>query len=146
MKTVREVSRITGVSVRTLHHYDAIGLLKPTQVTEAGYRLYDTASLQRLHAILLLKELQFSLKDIKEILDSPNFERNKALDQQIELLKLKKEHPCGSVEWLVLRTGIDFRLRCMGCGHEVMIPREKLEKRIRRIVRDGIEINPNQKG
>ena len=63
-----------------------------------------------------------------------------------DVLKLKKEHPCGSVEWLVLRTGIDFRLRCMGCGHEVMIPREKLEKRIRRIVRDGIEINPNQKG
>lgn len=63
-----------------------------------------------------------------------------------DVLKLKKEHPCGSVEWLVLRTGVDFRLRCMGCGHEVMIPREKLEKRIRRIVRDGIEINPNQKG
>ena len=63
-----------------------------------------------------------------------------------DVLKLKKEHPCGSVEWLVLRTGIDFRLRCMGCGHVVMIPREKLEKRIRRIVRDGIEINPNQKG
>ena len=63
-----------------------------------------------------------------------------------DVLKLKKEHPCGSVEWLVLRTGIDFRLRCMGCGHAVMIPREKLEKRIRRIVRDGIEINPNQKG
>ena len=63
-----------------------------------------------------------------------------------DVLKLKKEHPCGRVEWLVLRTGIDFRLRCMGCGHEVMIPREKLEKRIRRIVRDGIEINPNQKG
>ena len=63
-----------------------------------------------------------------------------------DVLKLKKEHPCGSAEWLVLRTGIDFRLRCKGCGHEVMITREKLEKRIRRIVREGIEINPNQKG
>ena len=63
-----------------------------------------------------------------------------------DVLKLKKEHPCGSVEWLVLRTGIDFRLRCKGCGHEVMIPREELEKRIRRIIREGSEINPNQKG
>ena len=63
-----------------------------------------------------------------------------------DVLKLKKEHPCGSTEWLVLRTGIDIRLRCKGCGHEVMIPREKLEKRIRRIVREGVEMNPNQKG
>ena len=53
MKSVKEVSRISGVSVRTLHHYDAIGLLKPASVTEAGYRLYDDSSLQRLHAILL---------------------------------------------------------------------------------------------
>ena len=63
-----------------------------------------------------------------------------------DVLKLKKEHPCGSAEWLVLRTGIDFRLQCKGCGHEVMIPREKLEKRIRRILRDGVELNPNQRG
>ena len=83
MKTVNEVSKITGVSVRTLHHYDAIGLLKPAKVTEVGYRLYDTASLQRLHAILLLKELQFSLKDIKEILDAPGFDPMEALQQQI---------------------------------------------------------------
>ena len=63
-----------------------------------------------------------------------------------DVLKLKKEHPCGSTEWLVLRMGIDFRLRCKDCGHEVMIPREKLEKRIRRLLRDGVEMNPNQKG
>ena len=56
MKTVREVSRITGVSVRTLHHYDAIGLLKPTAVTEAGYRLYDDAALERMQSILLFRE------------------------------------------------------------------------------------------
>ncbi|MCI8633598.1 MAG: DUF951 domain-containing protein [Lachnospiraceae bacterium] len=60
-----------------------------------------------------------------------------------DVLLLKKEHPCGSKQWLVLRTGIDFRLRCMGCGHEVMLPREKLEKRVRRILREGSEINPN---
>lgn len=74
MKTVKEVSRITGVSVRTLHHYDAIGLLKPTAVTEAGYRLYDDAALERMQSILLFRELQFPLKDIKRILDAPDFD------------------------------------------------------------------------
>ena len=92
MMTVQEVSRQTGVSVRTLHYYDQIGLLPPRQVTEAGYRLYDEASLERLQHILLYKELQFPLKDIKTILDSPDFDRNRALEQQIELLRLRKEH------------------------------------------------------
>ena len=75
MRTVREVSRLTGVTVRALHHYDAIGLLKPTRVTEAGYRLYDDAALRRLQSILLLRELQFPLKQIKAILDNPGFEQ-----------------------------------------------------------------------
>lgn len=92
MKTVNEVSKLTRVSVRTLHHYDEIGLLKPTSTTEAGYRLYDDTALERLQHILLFRELQFPLKDIKEILDSPSFDRNKALEQQIELLTMKKEH------------------------------------------------------
>ena len=74
MKTVKEVSRISGVSVRTLHHYDAIGLLKPVRVTEAGYRLYDDEALKRLQSILLLRQLQFPLKEIKEILDAPGFD------------------------------------------------------------------------
>ncbi|MGN0432187.1 MAG: MerR family transcriptional regulator [Lachnospiraceae bacterium] len=89
MKTVNEVSKITGVSVRTLHHYDAIGLLKPAKVTDAGYRLYDDTSLIRLQHILLFRELQFPLKEIKEILDSPNFDPSTALTQQIELLELQ---------------------------------------------------------
>ena len=92
MKTVHEVSKLAGISVRTLHHYDAIGLLTPTTTTEAGYRLYDDDALERLQCILFFKELEFPLKNIKEILDSPNFERNKALEQQIELLTMKKEH------------------------------------------------------
>ena len=92
MMTVHEVSKLTGVSVRALHHHDELGLLKPASVTEAGYRLYDEDSLVRLQSILLFRELQFPLKDIGAILDSPTFDRNKALDQQIELLKLKKEH------------------------------------------------------
>ena len=92
MMTVHEVSELTGVSVRALHHYDQLGLLKPAEVTEAGYRLYDEDSLTRLQSILLFRELQFPLKDIGAILDSPSFDRNKALDQQIRLLELQKEH------------------------------------------------------
>lgn len=89
MRTVNEVSKITGVSVRTLHHYDAIGLLKPTRVTEAGYRMYDDAAISRLQSILLFRELQFPLKEIKTILDSPEFDYMEALAQQIELLELQ---------------------------------------------------------
>lgn len=92
MKTVKEVSKQTGVSIRTLHYYDQIGLLAPTEVTKAGYRLYDNTALERLSQILLFRELEFPLKEIKEILDSENFDRTKALEQQIELLTLKKQH------------------------------------------------------
>ena len=91
MLTVHEVSQKTGVSIRALHHYDAMGLLRPTQVTEAGYRLYDDTALERLQQILLFRELQFPLKEIAEIIDSPDFDRKTALDQQIRLLELRKE-------------------------------------------------------
>ncbi len=92
MKTVKEVSRTTGVSVRTLHHYDAIGLLKPTKITGAGYRLYDDAALQRLQTILFFRELEFPLQEIKDILDTPNFDPREALADQIHLLELRKQH------------------------------------------------------
>lgn len=92
MKTVHEISKISGVSIRTLHHYDEIGLLRPSAVTEAGYRLYDDDSLRRLQLILLYRTLEFPLKDIAGILDSPSFDQNKALEQQIHLLTLRKEH------------------------------------------------------
>ena len=91
MKTVKEISRLTGVSVRTLHYYDEIDLLKPTQITASNYRLYDDTALERLHSILLFRELQFSLKDIKVILDSPDFDTKAALCEQIELLELQKK-------------------------------------------------------
>lgn len=91
MKTVNEVSKLTGVSVRTLHHYDAIGLLKPTKLTEAGYRLYDDTALERLQTILLFRELQFSLKEIRTILEKPGFNREQALKQQIKLLELRRK-------------------------------------------------------
>lgn len=92
MMTVNEVSRLTGVSVRTLHYYDEKGLLHPTAVTDACYRLYDDTALERLQQILLFRELEFPLKEIKDILDSDGFDRNKALEQQIELLTLKTKH------------------------------------------------------
>ena len=92
MMTVNEVSKLAGVSIRTLQYYDKIGLLHPTGYTDAGYRLYDDADLERLQHILLFRELEFPLKDIKMIVNSPDFDRSKALEQQIELLRLKKEH------------------------------------------------------
>lgn len=92
MMTVNEVSKLTGVSIRTLQYYDTIGLLPPTEYTEAGYRLYDDTAMERLQQILLFRELEFPLKEIKTIIDAPNFDRNKALEQQIELLTIKKEH------------------------------------------------------
>lgn len=92
MRTVHEVSKLAGVSIRTLHYYDRIGLLRPTETTLSGYRLYDDTALERLQYILLFRELQFPLKDIRKILDSANFDRDKALDQQIALLQLQKEH------------------------------------------------------
>lgn len=90
MKTVTEIANQTGISVRTLHHYDAIGLLKPTKVTEAGYRLYDEDAQEKLYLILLFREIGFPLKEIRGILDAPDFDRNRVLEQQIELLEKKK--------------------------------------------------------
>ena len=92
MNTVNDMVKKTGVSVRTLHHYDAIGLLKPTAVTEAGYRLYDDEALEKLYLILLFREIGFPLKDIRSILDAPDFDRNRILDQQILLLEGKRKH------------------------------------------------------
>ena len=92
MMTVKEVSRLTGVSVRTLQYYDQIGLLHPGTRTEAGYRLYDATTLETLQQILLFRELKFSLKEIAAILQNPHFDREKALEQQIELLTLQKRH------------------------------------------------------
>lgn len=97
MKTVHEVCTLTGLTPRTLHHYDAIGLLKPTAVTEAGYRLYDETALGRLQAILLFRELEFPLKDIKTMLDRPDFDQRQALEQQIRLLELWVEHLTGLI-------------------------------------------------
>lgn len=92
MMIVNEVSRLTGVSIRTLQYYDKIGLLPPADYTEVGYRLYDDETLQKLQIILLFREHEFPLKDIRRIIESPVFDREKALEQQIHILELKKEH------------------------------------------------------
>lgn len=90
--TVNDVSKLSGVSIRALQYYDSIGLLKPSGYSKSGYRLYDDTALERLQQILLFRELEFPLKAIKKILDAPDFDRTKALEQQIELLRLKKDH------------------------------------------------------
>ena len=82
MKSVKEIAKQSGVSVRTLHHYDAIGLLKPTRVTEAGYRYYDDEALERLYLILLFREIGFPLKEIQGILDAPDYDRNRVLSSR----------------------------------------------------------------
>lgn len=91
MRTVKQVSALTGVSVRTLQFYDEIGLLKPTSVTEAGYRLYGGEALEVLQQILFFKELDFPLKEIKAILENPAFDRRAAFAEQRTLIALKRE-------------------------------------------------------
>ena len=90
MRTISQVAELTGVSTRTLQYYDEIGLLKPSELTESGYRLYDDEALQKLQQILFFKELGFKLKEIKEILQKPDFDRIKAFKRQKELLLLKR--------------------------------------------------------
>ena len=89
---IKEFAEFTGVSVRTLHYYDEIGLLKPSYVDEYnGYRFYDEEALLRMQEILFYRELEFSLKSIQAILSSPNYNKTKALQEQKQLLTLKKE-------------------------------------------------------
>ena len=90
--TIGEMSRITGVTIRTLRHYDRIGLLPPEEVTEAGYRMYGEASLQRLHTILLLRETGLPLDSIRRLLDDPYATADRLLALQETLLKMQRTH------------------------------------------------------
>ncbi len=92
MMTVHEISELTGLTIRTLQYYDKIGLLKPATYTDSGYRLYGDTEIERLQDIMLFRELEFPLKDIIKILENPEFDRSKAISQQLEMLKLKREH------------------------------------------------------
>ena len=142
MKTVKEVSTITGISIRTLRYYDEIGLLKPTELTEAGYRLYDNKALQRLQEIMFFKELEFPLADIKKIMEHPNYDREQALLTQKALLEQKRNRLNGIIELITdvmkgvntmnfeafndeeIRKILDHTLECMS--------QESLEKQIQK--------------
>ena len=113
MKTVTQVARLTGCSVRTLHHYDAIGLLKPTQITESGYRLYDDGALERLFLILLFRECGLSLEEIRQMLDGSDRRREEILDTQISLLTAKVQHlrSCIHLANAIKQTGVNHLKR-----------------------------------
>lgn len=91
MRTVKEISDLTGISVRTLHYYDEIGLLDPTEKSEAGYRLYDDKALETLQQILFFREFDIPLKEIKTMMDNPALDRNQILQMQKDMLVMKKE-------------------------------------------------------
>lgn len=91
MRTVKDISEVTGISVRTLHYYDEIGLLKPTSKSDAGYRLYDDKALETLQQILFFREFDIPLKEIKAVIENPALERNQILQVQRRMLVSKKE-------------------------------------------------------
>lgn len=90
MQTISQVAKLAGISTRTLQYYDEIGLLKPSNLTPSGYRLYNDEALQKLQQILFFKELDFKLKDIRDILEKPDFDRTAVFKKQKELLLLKR--------------------------------------------------------
>lgn len=98
MRTVKQVSDLTGISVRMLHYYDQIGLLKPSEITDAGYRLYDDEALETLQQILFFKELDIPLKEVKKIMASDQFDKMQALKNQEKLLILKRNRLNGLIE------------------------------------------------
>jgi DNA-binding transcriptional MerR regulator len=91
MKTISQVAELTGISTRTLQYYDEIGLLKPSELTSSGYRMYNDEVLQKLQQILFFKELDFKLKEINEILQKPDFDKVEAFKKQKKLLCLKRD-------------------------------------------------------
>ena len=91
MRTVKEISELTGISVRTIHYYDEIGLLKPTDKTAAGYRLYDERALEILQQIIFFREFDMPLKKIKAVMDNPSLDRNQILQMQRSMLVAEKK-------------------------------------------------------
>ena len=91
MKTVKEVSQLTGISARTLRYYDEIGLFPPSEKSEAGYRLYDDKALETLQQILFFREFDIPLREIKTVMENPSLDRNRILQMQRKMLVEKKE-------------------------------------------------------
>lgn len=89
--TVKEIAELTGISARTLHYYDEIGLFVPTSKSEAGYRLYDDKALETLQQILFFREFDIPLKEIKAVMENPDLDRNQILQMQRKMLMVKKE-------------------------------------------------------
>ena len=98
MKTVKEVSELTGISIRTLRYYDEIDLLKPAKVTEAGYRLYDESSLKKLRQIMFFRELEVPLSEIKVIMKDSESDNRKILETQKMMLEMKRNRLNGIIE------------------------------------------------
>lgn len=97
-RKINEVAKLTGITVRTLHYYDEIGLLRPSSISTTGYRLYDNNDIKKLQQILFFRELNFSLKEIKEIIKNPNYNKTDALKNQKQLLLLKRKRLDGIIE------------------------------------------------
>lgn len=100
MKTVKEVSELTGISIRTLRYYDEIDLLKPAKVTEAGYRLYDESSLKNLRQIMFFREMEVPLSEIKVIMKDSESDNRKILETQKMMLEIKRNRLNGIIEWI----------------------------------------------
>lgn len=98
MKTVKDMSEISGISIRTLRYYDEIGLLKPTKLTNSGYRLYDNKALEKLQEIMFFRELEIPLNDIKKIMENPNYDKEQVLLDQKRLLERKRNRLNGIIE------------------------------------------------
>ncbi|MDE5802815.1 MAG: MerR family transcriptional regulator [Lachnospiraceae bacterium] len=98
MKTVKDVSKMTGISIRTLRYYDEIGLLKPAKLTDAGYRLYDSRALEKLQEIMFFKELEIPLEDIKKIMENPLLDKKQILAAQKAMLEKKRNRLDGIIE------------------------------------------------
>lgn len=98
--SVSEMAKLTGVSIRTLHHYDHIGLLCPETAADSGYRWYGAADVEKMQQILFYRELDFPLKDIRDILSDPQYDKQEALRRQRELLLLKRKRLDGLLELL----------------------------------------------
>lgn len=100
MKTVKEVSELTGISIRTLRYYDEIDLLKPAKVTEAGYRLYDESSLKILRQIMFFREMEVPLSEIKVIMKDSESDNRKILETQKMMLEIKRNRLNGIIKWI----------------------------------------------
>lgn len=114
--TVNKLAKLAGISIRALHYYDEIGLLKPSFIKENGYRIYEDKELLILQQILFFRELEFPLQEIKKIINSPDFNRNEALKEQKKLLELKKKRINKLINSIVKTIEIEYRMK----GGEIM--------------------------